>query len=64
MTLGFQVAAPEEGWARFLILTMHGVVLLSALLAARAPQPIIYVALAAVGAALVVSGIAWVGPGR
>ena len=64
VTLGFQVAAPEEGWARFLILAMHGVVLLSALLAARAPKPIVYLALVAVVTALVVSGIALAGPGE
>ena len=63
-TLAFQVAAPEEQWARFLILTMHGVVLLSALLAARAEKAIIAVALVAVATALVVSGFALVGPGE
>ena len=64
LTLGFQVAAPEEEWARFLILTMHGLVLLSALLAARAHRAIIGVALVAVATALVVSGFALVGPGE
>jgi hypothetical protein len=64
LTLGFQVAAPEEEWARFLILTMHGLVLLTALLAARANRAIIGVALAAVATALVLSGLALFGPGE
>jgi hypothetical protein len=64
LTLGFQVAAPEEEWARFLILTMHGLVLLTALLAARAHRAIIGVAVVAVATALVVSGLALVGPGE
>ena len=64
LTLGFQVAAPEEQWARFVILTMHGIVLLSALLAARANRAIVGAALVAVVTALVVSGFALVGPGE
>jgi hypothetical protein len=64
VTLGFQVAAPEEQWARFVILTMHGLVLLSALLAARAHRAIIGVALVAVATALLVSGLALIGPGE
>ena len=63
-TLAFQVAAPEEEWARFTILTMHGLVLLSALLAAHANRAFLGVAVAAVGSALLVSGIALVGPGH
>jgi len=64
LTLGFQVAAPEEEWARFLILTMHGLVLLTAMLAARAHRALIGVALVAVATALVVAGLALVGPGE
>jgi Ion channel len=64
VTLGFQVAAPEEEWARFLILTMHGIVLISALLAARAGRAIVAAAVVAVVTALLVSGLALVGPGE
>jgi hypothetical protein len=63
-TLAFQVAAPEEEWARFTILTMHGVVLLSALLAARTERLVVLVALGAVVASIVVSGFALIGPGE
>jgi hypothetical protein len=61
--LTFQVAAPETDWARFVILSMHGLVLLSAILAARAHRVLLIFSIAAVAGSLIVSGVALVGPG-
>jgi hypothetical protein len=63
-SLTFQVAAPETEWARFTILTLHGLVLLSGLFAARAHPALISFALAAVGVSLLVSAFALIGPGE
>jgi hypothetical protein len=64
VSLTFQVAAPETEWARFTILTLHGLVLLSALFAARAHPALISFAFVAVALSLLVSGFALVGPGE
>jgi hypothetical protein len=64
VSLTFQVAAPETELARFAILSLHGLVLLSGLFAARAHPVLITVAVVAVVASLLVSGFALIGPGE
>ena len=64
VSLTFQVAAPDSEWARLTILTLHGLVLLSGLFAARAHPALIGFAGIAVALALLVSGLALVGPGH
>ncbi|HYU60388.1 MAG TPA: potassium channel family protein [Solirubrobacterales bacterium] len=64
VALTFQVAAPEAEWSRFVTLVMHGGVLMTALLAAHAHPTLTRVAGVAIVLALVVSGIALIGPGE
>jgi hypothetical protein len=63
-SLTFQVAAPEAEWSRFVILVIHASVLVAALDAARAHPALLGIAGLAFAIALVVSGIALVGPGE
>lgn len=62
--LTFQVAAPETEGSRFVTLVIHGTVLLAALEASRAHRALLGIAGVVVAIALVVSGIALVGPGK
>jgi ion channel len=64
VSLTFQLAAPETEWSRFVTLVIHGSVLLAALLAAHAHRGLTRIAGAAIGLALIVSGVALIGPGR
>lgn len=63
-SLTFQVAAPETEVSRFLTLILHGIVLMSALLAAHAHRVLTRIAGFAVVVAIIGSGIALVGPGE
>src|SRR5215218_7295287 len=64
VALTFQVAAPDAEWSRFVTVILHGTVMLAALLASRAHRMLILGAGVAVMLALVVSGVALVGPGH
>jgi hypothetical protein len=64
VALTFQVATPEAEWSRFVTVILHGTVMMAALLAARAHPVLIRCAAVAVAIALVVSGVALVGPGH
>jgi len=63
-SLTFQVAAPETELSRFLVLILHGAVLMSALLASHAHRTLVRFAGVAVVVAIIGSGIALVGPGE
>lgn len=62
--LTFQVAAPETEATRFVVLILHGLVLISALIASHAHPSLVRVAGILVVVAIVASGIALVGPGE
>jgi len=64
VALTFQVATPETEWARFVTVVLHGTVMMAALLASRAHPILIRLAAVAVTVALIVSGVALVGPGH
>ena len=64
VALTFQVAAPETELTRFVVLVLHGLVLMSALIASHAHPNLVRVAGLLVVAAIAGSGIALVGPGE
>ena len=64
VALTFQVAAPETELTRFIVLVLHGLVLMSALIASHAHPNLVRVAGILVLAAIVGSGLALVGPGE
>jgi hypothetical protein len=64
VSLTFQVAAPETEWSRFVILVIHGAVLLAAIDAAHAHRALLGISGVAIAVALVVSGFALAGPGE
>lgn len=64
VSLIFQVAAPDTETSRFLVLGIHGAVLLAAIDAAHAHRALLGIAGVAVAVALVASGFALAGPGE
>jgi len=63
-SLTFQLAAPETETTRFLVLVLHGMVLMSALVASNAHRTLLRVAGVAVALAVIGSAVALVGPGE
>ena len=64
VALTFQVATPETELTRFVVLVLHGLVLMSALIASHAHPNLVRVTGIVVLAAIAGSGIALVGPGE
>ena len=63
-SLTFQLAAPETETTRFVVLVLHGMVLMSALVASNAHRTLLRVAGVAVALAVIGSAVALVGPGE
>ena len=64
LTLGFELASPEEGWARLLTISLQGVTLIAALVASRIGALQVRIIGLAVGAIILGSFVVLVGHGN